>query len=150
MHGYWFLSLVQDGFQVAGRCRPLSKFMEFLQDLILMASLALLSQYPLTDLTSLGFPSQYCVHSWPHALQYRCWRHSSPLHACVLSVRHLVFFCTHQCTLHHNPCRGLVTQYPSSPLVLTILLALVPASRKTLQMLRGVHILSSLTLGPRM
>ena len=25
-------------FQVAGRCRPLSKFMEFLQDLILMAN----------------------------------------------------------------------------------------------------------------
>ena len=40
------------GFQVAGRCRPLSKFMEFLQDLILMALVALLSQYPLTDLTS--------------------------------------------------------------------------------------------------
>ena len=43
------------GFQVAGRCRPLSKFMEFLQDLILMASVALLSQYPLTDLTTLAF-----------------------------------------------------------------------------------------------
>ena len=42
------------GFQVAGRCRPLSKFMEFLQDLILMASVVLLSQYPLTDLTTLG------------------------------------------------------------------------------------------------
>ena len=44
------------GFQVAGRCRPLSKFMEFWQDLILMASVALLSQYLLTDLTTLAFP----------------------------------------------------------------------------------------------
>ena len=44
------------GFQVPGRCRPLSKFMEFLQDLILMASVALHSQYPLTDLTTLAFP----------------------------------------------------------------------------------------------
>ena len=44
------------GFQVPGRCRPLSKFMEFLQDLIVMASVALLSQYPLTDLTTLAFP----------------------------------------------------------------------------------------------
>ena len=41
---------------MAGRCRPLSKFMEFLQDLILMASVACLSQYPLTDLTTLAFP----------------------------------------------------------------------------------------------
>ena len=44
------------GFQVAGRCRPLSKFMEFLQDLILMASVAHCPQYPLADLSTLVFP----------------------------------------------------------------------------------------------
>ena len=45
------------GFQMAGRYRPLSKFMDlFLQPLILMASVALLSQYPLTEFTTLAFP----------------------------------------------------------------------------------------------
>ena len=54
------------GFQVVGRCRPLSKFMEFLQYL-LMASVALLSQYPLTDLTTPAFPqSILCSLQYMH------------------------------------------------------------------------------------
>ena len=142
------------GFQVAGRCRPLSKFMEFLQDLILMASVALLSQYPLTDLTTLTFPQSVVC-----SFLARCT--AIPLLGSLLTTARL---CSVSRTFNvlldspvYTPSQSLQGTWYTTHFFLSSgtcdfnrintcfkVLAVV----KTLWMLRGAHILSSLSLSP--
>ena len=103
-------------FQTEGRCRPLSRFMELLLFLILMASISSLFPVFLHWLHNPSFlPSnQCCVGSLLRGPQCHCWGLSSVRPVCALPYGVSGFSLIPLCTHSHSCYRGSGTRPLSS------------------------------------